>query len=174
MHHGRASCNAPHRCLIDYSTRPHFYPTLPSRSKKEVANLLETAGFSRANPYYVVQQGKIAQMANMKVGPGGVGQEAVVQSAFRRHGAAEKCQGGISSLLRAPASTQRRLRRVPAACRLQDEQRLELLKEIGGTRVYEDRRRESFRVMEECQAKRTHIQDLVGGCCWSSGGCGRG
>lgn len=35
-------------------------------SKKEVANLLETAGFSRANPYYVVQQGKIAQMANMK------------------------------------------------------------------------------------------------------------
>jgi hypothetical protein len=45
---------------------------------------------------------------------------------------------------------------------LQDEQRLELLKEIGGTRVYEDRRRESFRVMEECQAKRTHIQDLVG------------
>ncbi|EFN59380.1 hypothetical protein CHLNCDRAFT_13527, partial [Chlorella variabilis] len=55
-------------------------------TKKEVANLLETAGFSRANPYYVVQQGKIAQMANMK-----------------------------------------------------DEQRLELLKEIGGTRVYEDR-----------------------------------
>lgn len=78
-------------------------------TKKEVANLLETAGFSRANPYYVVQQGKIAQMANMK-----------------------------------------------------DEQRLELLKELGGTRVYEDRRKESFRVMEECQSKRTHIQDLIG------------
>ncbi|PSC68878.1 structural maintenance of chromosomes 3 [Micractinium conductrix] len=77
-------------------------------TKKEVANLLETAGFSRANPYYVVQQGKIAQMANMK-----------------------------------------------------DEQRLELLKEIGGTRVYEDRRRESVRVMEECQAKRAHIGDLI-------------
>ena len=30
-------------------------------------NLLETAGFSRANPYYVVQQGKIAKMASMKV-----------------------------------------------------------------------------------------------------------
>lgn len=49
------------------------------------------------------------------------------------------------------------------ACLLQDEQRLELLKEIGGTRVYEDRRRESFRVLEECLSKRTHIQDLVGG-----------
>lgn len=46
--------------------------TSSSCSKKEVSNLLETAGFSRANPYYVVQQGKIAQMANMKVG-GGVG-----------------------------------------------------------------------------------------------------
>lgn len=49
----------------------------------------------------------------------------------------------------------------PVPSCLQDEQRLELLKEIGGTRVYEDRRKESFRVMEECQSKRTHIQDLV-------------
>lgn len=28
-------------------------------SKTEVQNLLESAGFSRANPYYVVQQGKV-------------------------------------------------------------------------------------------------------------------
>lgn len=46
---------------------------LRCRSKKEVANLLESAGFSRSNPYYVVQQGKIAQMANMKASGGGVG-----------------------------------------------------------------------------------------------------
>lgn len=45
-------------------------PPHPPCSKKEVANLLETAGFSRANPYYVVQQGKIAKMANMKARPG--------------------------------------------------------------------------------------------------------
>lgn len=32
-------------------THPH--------SKTEVQNLLESAGFSRANPYYVVQQGKV-------------------------------------------------------------------------------------------------------------------
>ena len=29
------------------------------RRKAEVMNLLETAGFSCANPYYVVQQGKV-------------------------------------------------------------------------------------------------------------------
>lgn len=28
-------------------------------SKTEVMNLLESAGFSRSNPYYVVQQGKV-------------------------------------------------------------------------------------------------------------------
>jgi hypothetical protein len=50
----------------------------------------------------------------------------------------------------------------PSLDLLQDEQRLELLKEIGGTRVYEERRKESVRVMEDCQSKRTHIQDLVG------------
>lgn len=28
-------------------------------SKQEVMNLLESAGFSRSNPYYIVQQGKV-------------------------------------------------------------------------------------------------------------------
>ena len=32
---------------------------LMPRRKAEVMNLLETAGFSCANPYYVVQQGKV-------------------------------------------------------------------------------------------------------------------
>jgi hypothetical protein len=32
---------------------------LAACSKGEVMNLLESAGFSRANPYYVVQQGKV-------------------------------------------------------------------------------------------------------------------
>jgi hypothetical protein len=33
---------------------------LTMSSKTEVMNLLESAGFSRSNPYYVVQQGKVA------------------------------------------------------------------------------------------------------------------
>lgn len=31
-------------------------------SKGEVTNLLESAGFSRANPYYIVQQGKVRRL----------------------------------------------------------------------------------------------------------------
>lgn len=32
-------------------------------TKLDVMNLLESAGFSRSNPYYIVKQGKINQMA---------------------------------------------------------------------------------------------------------------
>lgn len=65
---------------------------MPHRSKSEVGNLLESAGFSRANPYYIVQQGKIMHMSHMR-----------------------------------------------------DSERLALLKEIGGTGVYEERRKESLK-----------------------------
>jgi chromosome segregation ATPase len=35
------------------------FDALPPRRKTEVMNLLESAGFSRSNPYYIVQQGKV-------------------------------------------------------------------------------------------------------------------
>ncbi|PIN05754.1 hypothetical protein CDL12_21708 [Handroanthus impetiginosus] len=77
-------------------------------TKTEVMNLLESAGFSRSNPYYVVQQGKIASLTLMK-----------------------------------------------------DSERLDLLKEIGGTRVYEERRRESLKIMQETGNKRKQIIQVV-------------
>ncbi|KDP35372.1 hypothetical protein JCGZ_10356 [Jatropha curcas] len=77
-------------------------------TKTEVLNLLESAGFSRSNPYYVVQQGKIASLTLMK-----------------------------------------------------DSERLDLLKEIGGTRVYEERRRESLKIMQETGNKRKQIIQVV-------------
>ncbi|KAF8071065.1 SMC3 [Scenedesmus sp. PABB004] len=77
-------------------------------TKGEVMNLLESAGFSRANPYYVVQQGKIQEMARMTPG-----------------------------------------------------QRLELLKEVGGTKVYEERRRDSIKIMAETEARRAQIEEVV-------------
>ncbi|XP_057956518.1 structural maintenance of chromosomes protein 3 isoform X2 [Malania oleifera] len=77
-------------------------------TKTEVMNLLESAGFSRSNPYYVVQQGKIALLTLMK-----------------------------------------------------DSERLDLLKEIGGTRVYEERRRESLKIMQETDNKRKQIIQVV-------------
>ena len=44
---------------------------------------------------------------------------------------------------------------------MRDAERLELLKEVGGTRVYEERRRESVKLMHECEAKRERIRELV-------------
>jgi structural maintenance of chromosome 3 (chondroitin sulfate proteoglycan 6) len=78
-------------------------------TRAEVQNMLESAGFSRANPYYVVQQGKITAMAAMR-----------------------------------------------------DAERLELLKEIGGTRVYEQRRADSLKIMAETEARRAQIEEVVG------------
>ncbi|KAJ0259044.1 hypothetical protein HA466_0077360 [Hirschfeldia incana] len=77
-------------------------------TKNEVMDLLESAGFSRSNPYYVVQQGKIASLTMMK-----------------------------------------------------DSERLDLLKEIGGTRVYEEKRCESLKIMQDTGNKRNQIIQAV-------------
>lgn len=64
--------------------------------KADVMSLLESAGFSKSNPYYIVPQGRIASLTNA-----------------------------------------------------QDEERLKLLKEVAGTRVYEEKRAESTKIVEE-------------------------
>ncbi|SAM84219.1 probable SMC3-required for structural maintenance of chromosomes [Ustilago bromivora] len=79
-----------------------------SASKADVANLLESAGFSRSNPYYIVPQGRITHLTNAK-----------------------------------------------------DHERLGLLKEVAGTRVYEQRRAESIKIIEDTSAKRSKIDDLL-------------
>lgn len=77
-------------------------------SRSEVFNLLESAGFSRSNPYYIVQQGKVA-----------------------------------------------------ALCGMSDRQRLDLLKEVAGTRVYDEHRKESLKTMEETDQRREKISEVV-------------
>ncbi|GAA5860544.1 hypothetical protein JCM8547_000336 [Rhodosporidiobolus lusitaniae] len=79
-----------------------------STSKGEVMSLLESAGFSRSNPYYIVPQGRITHLTNQK-----------------------------------------------------DADRLLLLKEVAGTKVYEERRAESTKIMDETNAKREKIKDLL-------------
>ncbi|SNX83976.1 probable SMC3 - required for structural maintenance of chromosomes [Melanopsichium pennsylvanicum] len=79
-----------------------------SASKADVANLLESAGFSRSNPYYIVPQGRITHLTNAK-----------------------------------------------------DHERLGLLKEVAGTRVYEQRRAESIKIMQDTSAKSAKIDDLL-------------
>lgn len=42
-----------------------------------------------------------------------------------------------------------------------DPERLDLLKEVAGTRVYEDRRTESMKIIQETDAKREKIDELL-------------
>lgn len=79
-----------------------------SATKTDVMNLLESAGFSRSNPYYIVPQGRVTTLTNMK-----------------------------------------------------DPERLTLLKEIAGTQVYEQRRAESLKIMDETNLKREKIDELL-------------
>ncbi|KAK6341176.1 Structural maintenance of chromosomes protein 3 [Orbilia brochopaga] len=79
-----------------------------SATKTDVMNLLESAGFSRSNPYYIVPQGRVTTLTNMK-----------------------------------------------------DPERLTLLKEIAGTQVYEQRRAESLKIMDDTSLKRKKIDELL-------------
>ncbi|KAL0569682.1 Structural maintenance of chromosomes protein 3 [Marasmius crinis-equi] len=79
-----------------------------STSKADVMNMLESAGFSKSNPYYIVPQGRITALTNAK-----------------------------------------------------DHERLALLKEVAGTKVYEQRRTESLKIMAETEAKRAKISELL-------------
>ncbi|XP_046992407.1 structural maintenance of chromosomes protein 3 [Schistocerca americana] len=76
--------------------------------RSDVMNLLESAGFSRSNPYYIVKQGKINQMAT------------------------------------AP-----------------DSHRLKLLREVAGTRVYDERREESKAILKETEGKLDKIEEFL-------------
>lgn len=88
--------------------KDEFFLNRKHISKSDVIHLLESAGFSRSNPYYIVQQGKVNALAVMK-----------------------------------------------------EKERLELLKEVAGTKVYEDRRQESLKILQETQVKREKIQEVI-------------
>jgi len=77
-------------------------------NKTDVMNLLESSGFSRSNPYYIVQQGKIIQLAVMR-----------------------------------------------------DAERLNLLKEVAGTKVYDDRRAQSVQILEDTSTKKERIEEVL-------------
>lgn len=76
--------------------------------RTEVVNLLESAGFSNSNPYYIVKQGKINQMAT------------------------------------AP-----------------DAHRLKLLREVAGTRVYDERKEESTNILKDTEGKVEKIKEFL-------------
>ena len=77
-------------------------------TKEDIRSLLEAAGFSRSNPYYIVQQGRVEELTNMDEG-----------------------------------------------------RRLNLLKEVAGARVYDERRQESMKLMGESSKKLEKIQENI-------------
>ncbi|KXS18315.1 RecF/RecN/SMC protein [Gonapodya prolifera JEL478] len=81
-----------------------------SVTRAEVNNLLESAGFSKANPFYIVPQGRVQALTNAK-----------------------------------------------------DSERLRVLKDVAGTRTYEERREASLKIMAETDVKRKKIDELIEG-----------
>lgn len=77
-------------------------------TKNEVIQILESAGFSRSNPYYIVPQGRVTALTNMK-----------------------------------------------------DKARLEMLKEISGSNVYETRRADSLKLLTDTDNKCANIDSVV-------------
>ncbi|TKA57248.1 hypothetical protein B0A55_12712, partial [Friedmanniomyces simplex] len=77
-------------------------------TRQEVMNMLETAGFSTSNPYYIVPQGRITAITNMP-----------------------------------------------------DSGRLDILKEVAGTKVYDERRSQSQKIMDDTEHKRSKIDELL-------------
>lgn len=96
--HTSTSRHKPHTSVSQIET----YDNAAARA--QVQELLEQAGFSRHNPYNIVQQGKIARMSQ-----------------------------------------------------LSDVERLGMLKEIGGASVYENKRKESDRLLD---ANQQRIRDI--------------
>ncbi|CAB3402190.1 unnamed protein product [Caenorhabditis bovis] len=76
--------------------------------RADVVNLMESAGFSRSNPYYIVKQGKINELATSP-----------------------------------------------------DSYRLKLLREVAGTRVYDERKEESLKILKETKVKTEKIDGLL-------------
>lgn len=77
-------------------------------TRREVHEMLEAAGLSRSNPFYIVPQGRVATLTNMK-----------------------------------------------------DEERLNMLKEISGSSVYEKRRADSLKLMNDTDKSCERIDNLV-------------
>nr|CAD2148029.1 unnamed protein product [Meloidogyne enterolobii] len=80
-----------------------------SVTKTEIVNMMESAGFSRSNPYYIVKQGKITELATAS-----------------------------------------------------DAYRLKLIKEVAGTRVFDEKKEESTKILTETQGKIEKSVTLLG------------
>jgi hypothetical protein len=195
--------------------------------KGDVASLLDSAGFSRSNPYYIVAQGKVQALTRMSdvdrlnVRLRGCIDRAAEQGTGRGRGAG--CAKGscgigetkthseddnavatrtsavvfvLASHSACPLLATRRTNPSRLSCRactdppqpltlpppiqetlnhplpfplpashfpLPTSPLLQLLKEVAGTQVYEERRRESLSILEDTDGKRRGIDEVSEG-----------
>lgn len=194
--------------------------------KNEISDILESAGFSKANPYYVVQQGK----ASLQSEPASLLLNLVTSFALYNHfQQGQKIAKHISKLneyrteqesygfwngllkhlkimlntweirplvlvllplkssiifrcalqssvhafhitacttalsLSVPWDSLNRVSnlQITALSTMEDGERLSLLKEIGGSKVYEDRRTESLKILQDAEGRKRQIAELV-------------
>ncbi|XP_065071317.1 structural maintenance of chromosomes protein 3-like [Rhopilema esculentum] len=90
------------------SKKDQYFLDKKNVTKADVMNLLESAGFSRSNPYYIVKQGRIMQLAVAK-----------------------------------------------------DHERLKLLREVAGTRVYDEKKEQSKSILKESEGNRDKISEML-------------
>mmetsp|Transcript_29038 Transcript_29038/g.66771 ORF Transcript_29038/g.66771 Transcript_29038/m.66771 type:complete len:1201 (-) Transcript_29038:82-3684(-) len=77
-------------------------------TRAEVFNLLESCGFTKSNPYYIVQQGKVSELTLMS-----------------------------------------------------DKARLDLIKEVSGASVYDERKAESDKILDEIATRRQKTDEII-------------
>lgn len=110
--------NSDHRFAVEGDTvvlrrtiglkKDEFFLQRKRANKTEVQSLLEGAGFSKSNPYFIVQQGKVQDL-----------------------------------------------------CTMSDAERLQLLKEVAGTTVYDEKKAESAAKMEENASSIEKITEIL-------------
>ena len=104
-----------------------------------MVNLLESAGFSRANPYYVVQQGKVCRLPVCQQGAlheaGGLHWMLVWPAVRVQKRAWPICRVGKPYEALSCGLADACWVQITAMASMKDPERLELLKEIGGTKV---------------------------------------
>ena len=111
--------NSDHRFTVEASDevvirrtvglhKDEFFLQRRRTSKQEIQSLLEGAGFSKSNPYFIVQQGKVQDL-----------------------------------------------------CTMSDPERLKLLQQVAGTVVYDEKKAESVRKMQENTSSVAKITDML-------------
>ncbi|CAD5216498.1 unnamed protein product [Bursaphelenchus xylophilus] len=88
--------------------KDQYYIDNKTANRTDIMNLLESAGISRSNPYFIVKQGKVMELATQT-----------------------------------------------------DAQRLKLIREVAGTRVFDERKEQSLKLLKDTQEKLDKCKTLL-------------